>query len=394
MGLIRSRCGNIFRRDEELASRTVKEAGISTRKRPSAENISSKSSVPGGLNMHAEAVVGSGRSIPRTPMDWSDNFRDRFYSPGYVYIAGSLSHRVLKIGTTINIGQQEKRLRRTRYGSIGDWVLLYFVWVSEGGRIEHDTRRRLKRYRLLRMYDKEGHRQKGREIVNCRFGVALEALTGLLDDAQQSEATRSWRASEYEFGWTPPAPDPSPYVAPTSIPLSVHLFRSIEQLELSVRTFNCLKNEGIRVIGEFAQKDEADLLRIPNFGRKSLNELKEILAQIGLQFGCPLPDYPTKDLELLSLRAGKLMERVDELELSVRSANCLKNEGIIYIGELVQRSEAEMLSTPNFGRRALNEIKELLAQSGLHLGMDLSRWPASNSTGFGIGAAPTLSQNY
>ncbi|MGY3396472.1 hypothetical protein ACVWW6_009063 [Bradyrhizobium sp. USDA 3311] len=213
MGLIRSRCGNIIRRDEELASRTVKEAGISTRKRPSDENISSKSSVPGGLNMHAEAVVGSGRPIPRTPMDWSDNFRDRFYSPGYVYIAGSLSHRVLKIGTTINIGQQEKRLRRTRYGSIGDWVLLYYVWVSEGGRIEHDTRRRLKRYRLLRMYDKEGHRQKGREIVNCRFGVALEALTGLLDDTQQSEATRSWRASEYEFGWTPPAPDPSPYVA-------------------------------------------------------------------------------------------------------------------------------------------------------------------------------------
>jgi len=105
--------------------------------------------------------------------------------------------------------------------------------------------------------------------------------------------------------------------------------------------------------------------------------LKEVLAQIGLQFGCPLPDYPRKDLELLSLQAGKMMERVDELELSVRSANCLKNEGILYVGELVQRSEAEMLSTPNFGRRSLNEIKELLAQSEFRLGMDLSQWPAT-----------------
>jgi hypothetical protein len=117
--------------------------------------------------------------------DWSDTFRDRYYDPGYVYIAGSLSHRVLKIGTTVNIGQQERRLRRTAYGSIEDWTLLYYVWVEEGGRIEHDARRLLKRYRQLRMYDKEGHRQKGREIVNCRFGIALEALTGLLDDAQR-----------------------------------------------------------------------------------------------------------------------------------------------------------------------------------------------------------------
>jgi T5orf172 domain len=135
------------------------------------------------------------------PMDSSDTFRDRFYGPGYVYITGSLSHRVMKIGTTVNIRQQERRLRRTAYGSIEDWVLLYYVWVSEGGRIEHDARRLLKRYRQLRMYDKEGHRQKGREIVNCRFGIALEALTELLDDAQRADATKSWRTSDYEFGW-------------------------------------------------------------------------------------------------------------------------------------------------------------------------------------------------
>ena len=64
-----------------------------------------------------------------------------------------------------------------------------------------------------------------------------------------------------------------------------------------------------------------------------------------------------------------LLRKVDELELSVRSANCLKNDNIIYIGDLVQKTEAEMLRTPNFGRKSLNEIKEVLSQMGLHLGM-------------------------
>ncbi|MGC1269466.1 MAG: DNA-directed RNA polymerase subunit alpha [Croceibacterium sp.] len=73
-----------------------------------------------------------------------------------------------------------------------------------------------------------------------------------------------------------------------------------------------------------------------------------------------------------------LLKKVDELELSVRSANCLKNDNIIYIGDLVQKTEAEMLRTPNFGRKSLNEIKEVLAQMGLHLGMEVTGWPPEN----------------
>src|SRR6476661_5346301 len=72
------------------------------------------------------------------------------------------------------------------------------------------------------------------------------------------------------------------------------------------------------------------------------------------------------------------LKKVDELELSVRSANCLKNDNIVYIGDLVQKSEAEMLRTPNFGRKSLNEIKEVLAQMGLHLGMEVPGWPPEN----------------
>ncbi len=73
-----------------------------------------------------------------------------------------------------------------------------------------------------------------------------------------------------------------------------------------------------------------------------------------------------------------LLRKVDELELSVRSANCLKNDNIIYIGDLVQKTEAEMLRTPNFGRKSLNEIKEVLQQMGLHLGMEIFNWPPEN----------------
>ncbi len=73
-----------------------------------------------------------------------------------------------------------------------------------------------------------------------------------------------------------------------------------------------------------------------------------------------------------------LLRKVDELELSVRSANCLKNDNIVYIGDLVQKSEAEMLRTPNFGRKSLNEIKEVLSTMGLHLGMEIPSWPPEN----------------
>ena len=73
-----------------------------------------------------------------------------------------------------------------------------------------------------------------------------------------------------------------------------------------------------------------------------------------------------------------LLKKVDELELSVRSANCLKNDNIVYIGDLIQKTEAEMLRTPNFGRKSLNEIKEVLSGMGLHLGMDVEDWPPEN----------------
>lgn len=99
--------------------------------------------------------------------------------------------------------------------------------------------------------------------------------------------------------------------------------------------------------------------------------------QLFINFEEPKPvatEEPQEDLPF----NRNLLRKVDELELSVRSANCLKNDNIVYIGDLVQRTEQEMLRTPNFGRKSLNEIKEVLSSMGLSLGMNIPAWPPEN----------------
>ena len=89
-------------------------------------------------------------------------------------------------------------------------------------------------------------------------------------------------------------------------------------------------------------------------------------------------EAPVKEVSLEPEFNKNLLRKVDELELSVRSMNCLKNDNIIYIGDLVQKSEGEMLRTPNFGRKSLNEIKEVLTGMSLYLGMEIPNWPPEN----------------
>ncbi len=99
--------------------------------------------------------------------------------------------------------------------------------------------------------------------------------------------------------------------------------------------------------------------------------------QVFINFEEPKEAKVSREEESLPFNRN-LLKKVEELELSVRSANCLKNDNIIYIGDLVQKSESEMLRTPNFGRKSLNEIKEVLTQMGLHLGMQIEGWPPEN----------------
>jgi DNA-directed RNA polymerase subunit alpha len=107
------------------------------------------------------------------------------------------------------------------------------------------------------------------------------------------------------------------------------------------------------------------------FGAKILKDQLSIFINFEELEEAPLPGREEPELA-----NPNLFRSVDELELSVRSANCLQNANIRYIGELVQRSEGEMLKTKNFGRKSLNEIKEVLQSMGLSLGMRLDAFPS------------------
>lgn len=111
--------------------------------------------------------------------------------------------------------------------------------------------------------------------------------------------------------------------------------------------------------------------------RTSAKILVEQLAVFAQLEGGELPPFGAAGGEARGAAAFDpiLLRPVDELELTVRSANCLKAENIYYIGDLIQRTENELLKTPNLGRKSLNEIKEVLASRGLTLGMRLENWP-------------------
>lgn len=101
--------------------------------------------------------------------------------------------------------------------------------------------------------------------------------------------------------------------------------------------------------------------------------------QIFINFDVSKIDVPSKkEIDIEPEFNRNLLKTIDELELSVRSYNCLKNENIIYVGDLVTRSEGEMLRTANFGRKSLNELKENLKSMGLAFGMRLTNWPPAN----------------
>lgn len=103
------------------------------------------------------------------------------------------------------------------------------------------------------------------------------------------------------------------------------------------------------------------------------------IITLQLQSFVDLESTPAEDADDKEIQIDPLfLKPVDDLELTVRSANCLKSEQIYYIGDLVQRSEHQLLKTPNLGKKSLNEIKAMLSNLGLHLGMTIENWPPAN----------------
>lgn len=153
----------------------------------------------------------------------------------------------------------------------------------------------------------------------------------------------------------------------------------INDFELSVRSRNCLAKMNIRTLGDLVKKTEAELLSYKNFGETSLTEIKEILKNKGLRLGMTADELMSKDLGEMSEPAVRTEEQPDpnspdpsrrpisELDLSVRSRRIVDLLKIRTIGDLAQKTEAELLACPNFGQTSLNEIKTKLDEFGLSL---------------------------
>ena len=145
----------------------------------------------------------------------------------------------------------------------------------------------------------------------------------------------------------------------------------ISDFELSVRSRNCLKKMNIRTIGDLLNITEAELLSYKNFGETSLREIKAILETKGLRLGMALEDKEASAAEaadqISAEEQGLLNKSVDDLQLSVRSRKCLERLNIHSVGDLIRKTEAELLGCKNFGVTSLNEIKKALTNFGFSL---------------------------
>jgi DNA-directed RNA polymerase subunit alpha len=147
----------------------------------------------------------------------------------------------------------------------------------------------------------------------------------------------------------------------------------ISDFELSVRSRNCLKKMNIDTIGDLLNISETELLSYKNFGETSLREIKAILESKGLHLGMALEEKqfamaePFESRSTVGENEGLLGKSVEDLQLSVRARKCLQKLNIRTIGELIRRTEAELLGVKNFGVTSLNEIKKAIGNLGLSL---------------------------
>ncbi|HZU96111.1 MAG TPA: DNA-directed RNA polymerase subunit alpha C-terminal domain-containing protein, partial [Planctomycetota bacterium] len=144
----------------------------------------------------------------------------------------------------------------------------------------------------------------------------------------------------------------------------------VTDFELSVRSRNCLNKMNVKTLGDLIQMTEAELLAHKNFGETSLMEVKQMLAQKGLRLGMGKMDVNALAMgpeQKQNIPEEVLKKPVADLELSVRSRKCMERLNIETLGDLIEKTEAELLAAKNFGQTSLSEIKQRLEEHGLRL---------------------------
>ena len=127
------------------------------------------------------------------------SYQKRHHSVGYVYIAGSKSAQLLKIGTAVDIEQRKGNLRRQAYGGASDWEMLFSAKVTNGGKTEGEAIRRLAKYRVSASYAKDGNQQEAIEMLRVGYTKALNAVAKAIGDEPPSELWQSAHRDDYEF---------------------------------------------------------------------------------------------------------------------------------------------------------------------------------------------------
>jgi hypothetical protein len=123
----------------------------------------------------------------------------RHHSPGYVYIVGSSSARLLKIGVTKNIEQRKLTLAQSTYGGADDWEMLFYTKVKNAGEVEQRAQRSLKDFQIVKTYKKEGSDQKAQELFETSFGKAIKAVSDAIGVADNENAWLSDFWSEFDY---------------------------------------------------------------------------------------------------------------------------------------------------------------------------------------------------
>jgi DNA-directed RNA polymerase subunit alpha len=156
------------------------------------------------------------------------------------------------------------------------------------------------------------------------------------------------------------------------------VFINFDEEEVGLPTSGSLKQAISRTLSDSLPEILSEEFDVKSGGKLKKEEMSKMMAELSENIASEVIDKlgESRDQDREEPLNENLFRSVDELELSVRSANCLKNADIRYIGELVQKTESEMLKTKNFGRKSLNEIKEILSEMGLSLGMKLDNFPS------------------
>jgi hypothetical protein len=154
------------------------------------------------LGAHCENVghrlrTRSGHCAQCNPANIS--YQNRYNSTGYVYIAGSLRLKLLKIGTAVDINQRLDNLIQQSYGGIRDWEMLFYAKVESGGRVEGNALAAMSQYSLRLSYKKDGRDQQATEIIRARFSAALSALVDAIGDEAVQDKFLSHRHKQFEF---------------------------------------------------------------------------------------------------------------------------------------------------------------------------------------------------